>query len=667
MSDSSKHDSSTDVRNAELPKLDSTDLENILKEHEEWLDSKGQRGSRARIVRRDLRDADPERRLLAKAQLQGAILTGSDFRGMNMEGIDLGVGNGKQTILSGAQLDDCNLKDTVLSKAILTRARMEGATLEEANLKGTNLQDANLKGANLNHAILKKANCGRVILKAATVDGVDLEGAELRGADLSRVDFRNAYGLVGSQLAATNIAQARLPQNISEMRGVSQVMTMSNDARALFMYLLLVIAFSLLTIATTKDWYFYGETAQAPLPVIQTKVPYFWFYFLAPILLLVIHMYLHFNLEGVWTRVNKLPHYFRDGQSIHDRPFPWLVGSLIGNYVRVSGREPDFSLRVMSGISAVLLWALVPVTIIYFWWGYLKGQNLVVSSWHVLLIAVSIGFSWYSFRFAGRLLLQPTLSPKMVAEKAWRGATAIGVLIFVTVLLGSFFAIQKDPLKQKAVLALKKIRFLRTVDSTSFNCLYEIATPDLSRADLPGAKFEGQDLTDLIMSGGNFKRANFSKTQLSGANLDWAELEGARFGSAEMGGVTLRWARMKGAHLEGADLSSADLTGAKLMGANLKAADLRNATLEGAILTGANLDRAKLQHANLGRASLPKADLQGAQLYGTRLDGANFTDVVNLTSEQLEGACGENVKGLDAYGSLENCLRVREETMDSSL
>jgi len=78
----------------------------------------------------------------------------------------------------------------------------------------------------------------------------------------------------------------------------------------------------------------------------------------------------------------------------------------------------------------------------------------------------------------------------------------------------------------------------------------------------------------------------------------------------------------------------ADLGGADLSRAHLNDANLNCTRLSGANLSGARLSRAILNNANLTVANLTGADLSGTSLYGAQY----------LTQEQLDKACGTDVK-----------------------
>jgi uncharacterized protein YjbI with pentapeptide repeats len=144
--------------------MDTQKLNAILAWHREWLESKGERGTRA-----DLRGADLSGADLSGANLIDANLSGADLRFANLSGADLIGADLIDANLSGADLRGANLSGADLSGADLRCANLSGANLRFANLSGANLIDANLSGADLRGADLIDAN---------------LSGADLRGADL---------------------------------------------------------------------------------------------------------------------------------------------------------------------------------------------------------------------------------------------------------------------------------------------------------------------------------------------------------------------------------------------------------------------------------------------------------------------------------------------------
>jgi hypothetical protein len=123
--------------------------------------------------------------------------------------------------------------------------------------------------------------------------------------------------------------------------------------------------------------------------------------------------------------------------------------------------------------------------------------------------------------------------------------------------------------------------------------------------------------------------------------LKYADLRGA-----SLEGVSLENANLDNTNLDGADLTGADLNGASLNGASLDGAFLSRAGLIGAHLIGAHLFSAVLEMAFLDRARLDHADFKWATLKSAILDGADLSDALNVTIEQLAqiGSLNEETK-----------------------
>lgn len=104
-------------------------------------------------------------------------------------------------------------------------------------------------------------------------------------------------------------------------------------------------------------------------------------------------------------------------------------------------------------------------------------------------------------------------------------------------------------------------------------------------------------------------------------------------------------------NLDGADLSGADLSQANLFSTSVRQGSFRAARLVGAILNecdfsqsnfrGADLMDASCQQADLSHADLTSAVMVNTCLEWSGIHGTDFTDVVGLTEDQLESACGD--------------------------
>ena len=197
----------------------------ILEQHREWLGSGGRAGR--------------------QASLNGAVLAGGDFRGAKLARADL-----RGTNLAGADLSGADLSTADLEAADLANANLEGADLAGANLRRCNLQGCRLRG----------------------VKG-------LARAALHDVNLQGATGLDGTEFAGADLAGARMPELLSFEGRLSYVAETSQNARPVFLSILLSCVFIVLTVASTPDAALLSNASLAVLPDLATNIPATSFFF----------------------------------------------------------------------------------------------------------------------------------------------------------------------------------------------------------------------------------------------------------------------------------------------------------------------------------------------------------------------------------------------------
>ncbi len=161
------------------------DIAPILAEHDTWLFSYGNEGSRARLDGTDLHG-----RSLAKANLASAGLREAD-------------------------LSDADCRQAIFVSADLRRADLSAADLSGADLSVANLRGARLRMAKLAEASLRGADLAGACLSDAVLAGTDLAGANLLDADLRKSDLSEAVGLTQEQIAKARAdTTTRMPPGI---------------------------------------------------------------------------------------------------------------------------------------------------------------------------------------------------------------------------------------------------------------------------------------------------------------------------------------------------------------------------------------------------------------------------------------------------------------------
>lgn len=151
--------------------------------------------SGCRMVFWNLKNANMQRSILTKANLNGVAASGVQFQGADLnqvsmktwaglpdarfDGANLALANLTGANLSYAHLPDTNLYSTNLSHAQMRGANLQGAKLDHTDLFGANLQGANFRGATMKYVELKGAN----LRHAVWTDGHECFGKRLGFCD----------------------------------------------------------------------------------------------------------------------------------------------------------------------------------------------------------------------------------------------------------------------------------------------------------------------------------------------------------------------------------------------------------------------------------------------------------------------------------------------------
>lgn len=528
---------------------------------------------------------------------------------------------GSRADLAGKSLRGCDLSD-----ADLRRANLSGADLSEAKLLFANLRDADLREANLRGSDLTGAHLVHS----------DLTGTILVDTILKDADLRAATGLQEHSLRGADLSNAELPDAVGRFDGLDEAARIVGHARVVFVSMVVVCAYSWLTIATTTDPGLILDARRTVLPLFRAEIPIALFFKIAPVLLVALYGCLHLYLQNLWTAVADLPGVFPDGKAIDRKSSGWLVEAFARAHVPVirGHRSPYGVLRVFASIA--LGWLLVPFTILLFWTRYLPRHDWPWTLWLIILLAVAVGFGGDSYRLARRTLRGYERSSSLRRQKEYSARFArtgqsiervlvvvVPIIIFVIPCLWiSFQAIQGD-------LAEKEYN-PRLVDR------FKTLVRPCMVADLRDQAISERDPA---------WNASWNAWMASGQVGDPPLIVGAR-----LKGCNLRYALMDNVFLAGADLPEADLVGASLIHADLRAANLRSVDLSDAQLRDANFQCAKVWGARLRRVNLHRADLQQAILWESRLE---FAD---LHKTHFEGATlwDANMRGANAHGAYFN-------------
>jgi uncharacterized protein YjbI with pentapeptide repeats len=587
-------------------------LERVLAEHARWVETGGESGRQAQLAQSRL----------ARLDLSGRLLRGADLAGADL----------RETRLCGADLADANL--------------------EEADLRGADLGDAVLTGA-----VLEGADVSGAVLVRADLAGARLQG--IRGlalAELRDAGLEGARGLTAGDLAGADLTGVRLPTTLAGLDRMEHLAAAIGIARPLYLFVLVVTAFILLTVFSTPDVSLFTNARSAVMPNLPTAIPAASLFWIAPLILVFLYAYQHFYIARVWDGIAGLPDVLPDGSSIARSAHPWLVLEL----VRLRrGRE---AVGFREVVVIFLIWGAVPATLAAIWWRYLPLRDWPVTLVHIVVVLLAV---WGGMRLFGnavsRLLRRSWRVPHQRATLTLLAAGMLLVSVFFHALPWILDRLADEPpgdglsaWPEAPGIKPKNVRWLIAdlEDGDLESAVMERA--DLRYAYGHRARLQRVNLKDARLAGSDFQRADFSLGLLDDADLSDANLDSVRFRNACLRRALLRRSDLEDTDLTGAYLGAADLTLAYLGRARLSYANFQGARLTGTDFTDANL-RGAVFNCFASHQHDPERDVEvrcpdfrgtnfaGADLTGAQFLGADLTGAKNLVPAQLQSACGVDV------------------------
>lgn len=452
----------------------------------------------------------------------------------------------------------------------------------------------------------------------------------------------------------------------------------ANVAGPLWLSFVFVLFYVLLAIASvTHKNMFLQSPVKLPFPDVE--LPLLAFFWVGPVIVLLVHAYVLQHLAMLATRVRQLD------VALDTVPHPDPTGALlpVNIFVQMVADPPDASQAGSRNLMRLVAWSTVVIgpvlTLLFFELQFLPFHSEPTTWWARSFVLLDLALLWF---FWPRASLQ---SPTMPAWLGWSGTGRRLVFmsgfslatIYIAILVATFPGEWVDrtfamvPLHETLISGAQNgdqrvhtlfpnrlfLAGTDLIDHKVYDTQAKLATmlPEysmrgrhLEHAILNEAQLGRMNFIDAHLDGAAMLRiraqgAWFNNANLEGAQLDGAELQGASFYGAHMAGATMEDTQLEGASIAGADLQAAWLVNAVLDGASLAGADLRRATLDDASLIGVSLKGAHLQAASLAGAKLEAARLAGAEIWKTdfsRVDGGSGVDVDEVQRSQMPLCAG---------------------------
>ena len=430
----------------------------------------------------------------------------------------------------------------------------------------------------------------------------------------------------------------------------------SQHNRNLLVFFLMFQVYILVTVGATTHLQLLKPDAVINLPILNKDLSFIGFYILAPLLLLIFHFDILYNLFQ--HRMKLMEHVSDKGHE------SWIIFPFLFNFYVFATRGID---RFLLSLATTMVYAVLPLGLFGFiQWRFSSYQSFPMTLWHCIafLADVEMLFIYWSMikrpDRAGqprvlRLLTQAArLSTAALLLAASTGNTVIVYRVAHDTLrmdiYGSSFGnlihneylVPHLELSGQTLLASAPsdtiIQRYIAMGKTELDAYLDFSKgPNLAGRSLRYANFAGAKLFNAGLNNAQLKGARLAGAQLQGASLYYAKLQEADLMQAQMQGAFLSNAQMQGARLTNAQIRGANLSHAQMQGASLNNAQAQGALMDYAGLQGANLTGAQMQGARLGNAQLEGAELAGAQMQGANMAKARL-DGADLSKADLRGA-----------------------------
>lgn len=408
----------------------------------------------------------------------------------------------------------------------------------------------------------------------------------------------------------------RLVEHISELAKIGRTTLFGMLAACLYV---------VLTLSELTDASLILNASNTTLPIIGVKANILSFTVFVPLLLIVIFTYFHNVTIKLWMVISQSPN--DDESPLHQKVYPWQFldvgmlmkgapsGSMLFSFVRF--------------VSALLAWGAIPVVIAAITWEVLPLRNPLLTTWHVVVLMLSVLFSIYSFLLSRKIVCESEITLESDKKSLFTSLKVSLSLGLTLAIFCSFLWMSVSYSFGLASLGLKGEDL--SVKPPIWSGIDPWTERDQSRRQKGKneiAQVKPARLSHRLMPSANLVDTFALKAEFMQATLDHSLLVGGNFGLTDFSGASLqsvdfRLAKLPNSNFVYADLSKSKLHGTIAFKANFVGAKLREVEIVGGIFKDAIFSGADLTGAIIRK---PKGDLEKASLRSDSMDltGAKF-------------------------------------------
>lgn len=544
-------------------------------------------------------------------------------------------------------------KETEVSKSKNTDHHDQSKNYYGKNISGQDFSSALLQHSNFSHSQSDNCNFTNTRLEGADFSFSDLKHSQFEGSNLKNTvfhfaqledcDLSTAVNLSETQFAGANLSYCKLPTSFS-FPTLNYVQEAAKSLSVHLITLFLACLYSWIAIGSTTDIDLLHDAKSIFFPLLEMSLPTVGFYYISPLVLLVITLAFNFQLSLYWQRLSCLPSYFPDGSVITLKTFPTLIDNMVEQYFPlVKKNHNTFDKKVKLYLTLMVLFFVSPATLIGYWLRYIPRHDYVGSILHSSTIIICICSSFIIWHKIKR-----TAEPDHKSEfpnKRFIAATTILISIMFILSYGTstgskypFSHMYMDISFQKLTQSTEPQttrRTRRTEQSTTKISEYGfiLDNRNLRHANMFHVNLHYGSLKNTILSYADLRKANLSYSEMKQADLTYARLDNATISNVNAIRANFSHAQLHMADLSDSVFSQGNFTSTNLTRAKMLRSDFSRSNLSHSTMDFIDASNANFSMAVMFDVSLNKSNLQNANFYLAQLNNSYFwrTDLTSAT------------------------------------